>query len=147
MKLEGIRQKLRDGATKAVRETAKQIQRDAEAEFNRDVLAFYDDYEPKKYERGGNLRHAIQTHIVNIKGAKSTVQVAFTAEDMGDPYRDSAEYVRHGAIDLGIHGTSDIAVMEESPRKKFEKWSDDYMATDIKPLLERHIKSALKSIK
>lgn len=84
------------------------------------VGTFYDDYDPRYYDRSYEL-YSVISRIEPYEidngyrcGIKITPTLKFTDHDPGD-------YVFQGAFDLGFHGTSDIWVTEPSPWQRIQE--------------------------
>lgn len=96
---------IKKDAEKALARKAIEIEDDLRFAALGAMSHFYSSYTPKYYQRMGSFENIYDSKIDRINEIHYTVTITF---DKGAVYTESddSEYVFHGAMDLGIHGST-----------------------------------------
>lgn len=98
------------------------------------VADFYEDYDPKQYHRNFGLYNAVHVEKYYDQAVPG-ITISIRSDFMGEWYKDPAEYVFVGAIELGFHGTSAIKVTTPSPMARFDDYMEHFMTrADIRAI-------------
>lgn len=113
---------LKDIGEEIVKEVANEINEELVSKARGVLSDFYADYSPKYYKRTGGVFGLYTDNTFKKTGKLSyRVGVKFSSGALGG-HKDPADYLFHGIFDMGLHGTSQIAVMSPSPNTIMENF-------------------------
>lgn len=116
---------LKKNAEKIVKKRATEIYEECVAVGEFAIVQFYEAYVPVKYDRMYSFMNVCSPFINKISsGSNPAYEVGIRVlEGVAGGHKDPDEYVFHGVMEMGVHGTSLIA--KSTPPMKVIK---DYFA-------------------
>lgn len=93
---------------KAIARRAKEIHGECVELSEFAIQQFYASYSPKKYQRMHSFDNVCSPFINKVSPTQYRVGICIL-EGVAGGHKDPDEYVFHGVMEMGVHGTSKIA--------------------------------------
>ena len=106
---EGIKARLEISLEKMVEKRAKEIYEDCIELGEYAIQQFYNAYSPQKYKRMHSFDYVCNPFIHRTGKLEYVVGIR-VLEGIAGGHKDPDEYVFHGVMEMGVHGTSQIAI-------------------------------------
>lgn len=103
-----IKEKLQLRLNKAIAKRAQEIYGECAELSEFAIEQFYSAYSPKKYNRMYAFEYVCSPFINKVSQTEYRVGIR-VLEGVAGGHKDPDEYVFHGVMEMGVHGTSHIA--------------------------------------
>lgn len=104
-----VKKRLEKILEKKVKERAEEIYAECVDIGDMAISQFYAAYSPIQYHRSHSFDYVCSPFKHKLSSIKYEVGIR-VLEGVAGGHKDPDEYVFHGVMEMGVHGTSDIAV-------------------------------------
>ena len=119
--------------------------------YDEAIDLFYKDYDPWYYDRtystylGSNGEDGV-SNLFHLKetdtGVEINAGITVNSDGLGQPYKDPADYVFKRTWQWGIHGAMFTGgYTSPSPKMRMDKWFKDFVRSEHRLIVNKHLKS------
>ena len=135
---EEIQRDIENKVKTALRGAAEQIAEDTQELYDSTIDWFYDEYEPRSYNRSYDFYKACKK-VMGAAGDGIYAGIRLNPKAI-HPTHDPKEYVFKGGFEMGIHGTSSIFVGEPGS-DEMDRLYEHYKKRILPNVVKEHIEN------